>query len=443
ADLARELAPALRDGLADAHQPAAGRPLALLHVADLLDIDCQDLLPDLAGRLAWELVGEDPAGASGGAGREDRTAAPCPPALLDAVHGHPALRIALFGALDALAAADPAVAARKLAGSELPVTLQPGFPHLRMCVTATPSDAPGDRLARFHGVLRTAGVSPHADTAVLRTALGLVWAAGALPTGQEASLLLNELGSDTHRAAGTRDLLIEAALAAPADDPGVPVLATDLLRCFGTELRPGQRTALLLLEFAGLLGTEREGEQWVDRVLALRDSATESVPDTVTERVYGALARRLSEGTAPENEVYSLARSAEPGLLAAYERVGRSDHVGDRLRTVPSYVAARFCDWSAYPGTHPDWDATRTTLLTKVLRPVVRTLPAEDHAEIEATLGRAGRGKLDAWRSWNRPGALGRLAERLSGRGRRTEPIAGPVPGRHGDIEPPAGGGHR
>ncbi|GCB45121.1 GTPase-associated protein 1-related protein [Streptomyces sp. NL15-2K] len=438
ADLARELAPALRAGLADPHEPAAGRPLALLHVADLLDIDCQDLLPDLAGRLARELVGEDSDGASGVAGREDGIAAPCPPALLDAVHGHPALRIALFGALDALAAADPVVAARKLAGSELPVTLQPGFPHLRMCVTATPSDAPGDRLARFHGVLRTAGVSPHADTAVLRTALGLVWA-GALPSGQEASLLLNQLGSDTHRAAGTRDLLIEAALAAPADDPGVPVLATDLLRCFSTELRPGQRSALLLLEFAGLLGTEGEGEQWVDRVLALRDSATEPVPDTVTERVHGALARRLLEGTAPENEVYSLARSAEPGLLAAYERVGRSDRVGDRLRTVPSYVAARFCDWSAYPGTHPDWDATRTTLLTKVLRPVVRVLPAEDHAEIEAALGRAGRGKLDAWRSWNRPGALGRLAGRLSGRGRRAEPAAG----WPGDIEPPSGGGHR
>ncbi|MER5216807.1 GTPase-associated protein 1-related protein [Streptomyces sp. NPDC002838] len=442
ADLARELAPALRAGLADAREPADGRPLALLQVADLLDIDCQDLLPDLAGRLARALVGEDPAGGSGVAGREDRTAAPCPPALLDAVHGHPALRIALFDALDALAAADPRVAARKLAGSGLPVTLQPGFPHLRMCVTATPPDAPGDRLARFHGVLRAAGVSPHAETAVLRTALGLVWT-GELPTGQEASLLLNQLGSDTHRAAGTRDLLIEAALAAPADDPGVPVLATDLLRCFGTELRPGQRSALLLLEFAGLLGTEGEGEQWVDRVLALRDSATEPVPDTVTERVYGALARRLLEGTAPENEVYSLARSAEPELLAAYERVGRSDRVGDRLRTVPSYVAARYCDWSAYPGTHPDWDTTRTTLLTKVLRPIVRALPAEDHAEIEAALGRAGRGKLDAWRSWNRPGALGRLAGRLSGRGRRTEPIAGPTPGRHADIEPPAGGGHR
>ncbi|MFI6930988.1 GTPase-associated protein 1-related protein [Streptomyces sp. NPDC050287] len=443
ADLARELNPAVRAGIADIREPAAGRPLALLHVADLLDLDCQDLLPDLAGRLARALVEEGPAQAAG---------SPCPPALLDAVHGHPALRIALFAALDALAAADPATVARMLSGSGLPVESGPNSPHLRMCVAASEggrtarTDGTGDRLAHFHHVLRAAGLSPLADTAVLRTALDLVWA-GELPTGQEASLLLNQLGSDTHRAAGTRDLLIDAALAAPADDPGVPVLAADLLRCFGTELRHGQRAALLLLEFAGLLGTEGEGERWVDRVLALRDSAGEAVPDPVTERIFGALARRmlLSRGPAPEDELYSLARSGEPDLLAAYERAGRSDRVGDRLRTVPSYVAARFCDWSAFAGTSPDWDATRTTLLTKVLRPIVRALPAEDQAEIEAALGRAGRGKLDAFRAWNRPGALGRLAGRLSGRTRRSDPTAAwhgdvqPPTGRHGDAAPPAG----
>ncbi len=438
ADLARELAPAVRAGIADVREPADGRPLALLQVADLLDIDCHDLLPDLAGRLARALVAERPAGAAG---------SPCPPALLDAVHGHPSLRIALFAALDALAAADPATVARMLSGSGLPVGLEPNSPHLRMCVAAPGTDrtgGTGDRLAHFHDVLRAAGLSPLADTAVLRTALDLVWA-GELPTGQEASLLLNQLGSDTHRAAGTRDLLIEAALAAPADDPGVPVLAADLLRCFSTELRPGQRAALLLLEFAGLLGTEGEGERWVDRVLALRDSAGEAVPDPVTERAFGAVARRLLGRTVPEDELYALARSGEPALLAAYERAGRSDRVGDRLRTVPPYVAARFSDWSAFAGTTPDWDATRTTLLTRVLRPIVRALPAEDLAEIEAMLGRAGRGKLDAFRAWNRPGALGRLAGRLSGRGRRGEPAAAwhgdvePPTGRHGDVARPAG----
>jgi hypothetical protein len=360
--------------------------------------------------------------------------------LVDALRDHPALRIALFGSLDALAAAEPVVVARRLAGTVLPVESQPGNPHLRMCVMATgPGGASGDdRLARFHDVLRTAGVSPHADTAVLRTALDLVWSED-LPTGQEASLLLNELGSDIHRAAGTREMLIEAALAAPPDDPDVPALAVDLLRCFPTELRPGQRAALLLLEFAGLLGTEGEGDQWVGRVLALRDGAAEPVPEAVLERVFEALARRLVQGAAPESELYALARSAEPRLLAAYERAGRSDRVGNRLRTVPSYVADCFRAWSAYPGSHPGWDETRTALLSKVLRPIVRALPAEDVAAVELALGQAGRGGLDAFRTWNRPGALGRLAGRLSGRGRRTDP----PPMRHGDVAPPSEGEHR
>ncbi|MGI5379051.1 GTPase-associated protein 1-related protein [Streptomyces sp. CA-251387] len=638
ARLARELAPALRAGIADEREPATGRPLALLRTADLLDIDCQDLLPELAGRLARGLVAEPSAGvgeaagnssagygatdsagygatdsagygkgrspvdgegrspargegrsavdgagrgSSGGAGRhpadawwsqtpadsagrtpadgsgrapadgsgrspadgsgrtpadssgrhpadrEGRTShigtgdrpgdawwshapsdspgrapadtvggtaggtrsdllgrtpadsrgrtptngpghtpvdslgpapavgpattlagsppahppSPCPPALLDAVQEHPALRIALFGALNALAAADPPSVARRLAGVGLPVEGETAFPHLRMCVMAGGPDggSGGDRLGRFHGVLRTAGVSPHADTGVLRTALRLVWS-GELPTGQEGSLLLNQLGSDIHRAAGTRDILIDAALTAPPDDPDVPVLAVDLLRCFPTELRPGQRAALLLLEFADLLGTEGEGEDWVGRALELRDGAAEPVPETVVERVFDALARRLVLGPGPESELYPLARAAEPRLLAAYERVGRSDRVADRLRTVPSYAAACFSAWSAFAGTRPGWDETRTVLLTKVLRPIVRALPAEDVTAIEEALGRTGRGRLDAFRTWNRPGALGRLAGRLSGRGRRgtDQPQVW-----SGDVEPPGTEGRR
>ncbi|MFG2777027.1 GTPase-associated protein 1-related protein [Streptomyces prunicolor] len=601
-DLARDLAPALRAGLADPAEPPAGRPLALLRVADLLDIDCQDQLPELAGRLARELVrdpSDGPAGASepdgdrsrsrnlrapGQPGRDQRartgadplpappthaprtpgptdpwqtgtrptppahsphtpgqpgptdpwhagtqparpthaprtpgptdpwqtgtrptppahsphtpgqpeptdpwhagtqparpTHAPrtpgptdpwqagthptppargpeppgrprsaeppegdarpaggCPPAVLDAVHAHPGLRVALFGSLNALAAAEPAAVARALTGSGLPIGLQPGFPHLRMCVTPV---GPGDRLTRFHEVHRVAGVSLLADPAVLRTALGLIWS-GELPTGLEASLLLNELGSDAHRAAGTRDLLIEAALAAPPDDRDVPALAVDLLRCFHTELRPGPRAALLLLEQAGLLGTEGESDEWVTRMLNLKNGAAEPVPDPVVERAFQALARRLLEGQVPTNELYALARSGEPRLLATYEKAGRSDRVGDRLRTVPSYVADLFCDWSAFPGTHPTWDETRNALLSKVLRPVVRALPAEDQTEVEAELGRAGRGKLDAYRAWNRPGALGRLAGRLSGRGRRADQTeVWP-----GDVEPPTEGGRR
>ncbi|WP_420310263.1 GTPase-associated protein 1-related protein [Streptomyces sp. YS-B37] len=475
-DLARDLAPALRAGLADPAESPAGRPLALLRVADLLDIDCQDQLPELAGRLARELVSGtsgDPTGtpepdagrsrsrdlrAPGQPGRDQYTepvAAPpapgqpapedrrrdarpavgCPPAVLDAVHAHPGLRVALFGSLNALAAAEPTAVARALAGSGLPVGLQPGFPHLRMCVTPVGAR---DRLAQFHEVLRVAGVSSLAEPSVLRTALRLTWA-GELPTGLEASLLLNELGSDTHRAAGTRDLLIEAALTAPPDDPDVPALAVDLLRCFHTELPPAPHSALLLLEFTGLLGTEGESDEWVTRVLSHRARAGESASDQVVERAFRALAARLLDGQVPTTELYALARSGEPRLLATYEKAGRSDRVGERLRTSPAYVAARFSDWSQFPGTHPAWDETRNALLTRVLRPIVRALPAEDQTEVETVLGRAGQGRLDAYRAWNRPGALGRLAGRLSGRGRRADQ-AGMWPG---DVEPPTEGGRR
>ncbi|TVZ80024.1 GTPase-associated protein 1-related protein [Streptomyces sp. BK340] len=475
AELARDLAPALRQGIADPAEPAAGRPLALLRVADLLDVDCTEALPEFAGRIARDLVnertGEPTAGEPGAeepavegraaegqavvkptAEESPRDGQGVPPALLDAVHGHPALRTALFGALDALAAADPPGAADRLAGSGLPVSLDSGFPHLRMCVQADGARrAGGDRRRRFHEVLRTAGVSPHAEPAVLRTAFLLMWPDG-LPTGEEASLLLSELGSDAHRLAGTRDLLVRAALAAPADDPAVPVLAADLLRCFTTELRPAHRAPLLLLEYAGLLDADQDVEGWVEQVRRLRDGAAGPAPEPVTQRVYDAVARRLlavpapgSEAcagprpTASESELYALARSGDPGLLAAYERVARGDRVGERLRTVPSYVAACFGDWSAYPQTHPAWEAVRTTLLAKVLRPVVRALPDEDRGAVEEALRRTGRGRLDAYHAWNRPGALGRLAGRLTGRGRREERQAT----WNGDVRPPGEEGRR
>ncbi|MGW2710125.1 GTPase-associated protein 1-related protein [Streptomyces sp. NPDC001356] len=463
--LSRDLAAALRHGIADTRGPAIGRPLELLRVADLLDVDCADLLPEYAGRAARELVSGEPAGdrtAATGEPAGDRTRVSAEPtrdrapadakaagartggarsdaALLDAVHAHPALRTALFGALNALAAAHPVAVAGRLAGSGLPVAPDPRFPHLRMCVLGDAAGpAGGDRRGRFRAVLQTAGVSPHADPAVLHTAFRLVWP-DELPTGEEAGLLLNELGSDAHRLAGTRDPLVAAALAAPAEDAAVPLLAADLLRCFTAELAPAHRVPLLLLEFTALLGTDGEGENWVERVRALRDGAVEPVPDQVTRRVHDALARRLLTVPVPESELYALARSGDPALLAAYERAARGAAVAERLRTVPSYAAARFCDWTAYPDTHPGWEATRTALLAKVLRPVVRAMPAEDQAAVEEALRRTGRGRLDAYRAWNRPGALGRLAGRLTGRGRREDAGAA----WHGDVQPPAGGGAR
>ncbi|WP_405990100.1 hypothetical protein [Streptomyces sp. NBC_00986] len=51
-------------------------------------------------------------------------------------------------------------------------------------------------------------------------------------------------------------------------------------------------------------------------------------------------------------------------------------------------------------------------LSARALRPAVRTLSAEAQGKAEAALDHAGRRRLDAFRTWNRPGALGRLAGR-------------------------------
>src|SRR5262249_36503708 len=153
----------------------------------------------------------------------------------------------------------------------------------------------------------------------------------------------------------TRDLLVEAALAAPADDAAVPALATRLLSRFPTELRPAHRAPLLLLELAGQLGTEAEGEGWVSRVLDLRDGAAEAVPDPVAERAGAGGAGGLRAAPAPEGALYALARSGDRGLLAAYDRLPRSEPVGTRRRTAPSYAPPCFCDWSASPRPPPLW----------------------------------------------------------------------------------------
>ncbi|MBO1335479.1 GTPase-associated protein 1-related protein [Streptomyces sp. VRA16 Mangrove soil] len=395
-----ELARPLREGIGDPELASPERALTLLRIADQLDVDCAHLLPELAGRLAVELTG----GAAGAALD-----------VRDAVAGHPTLRTALFGALDAQAAAQPAAVAGALIGRGLPVDDERGFPHLRMCAAPLP---PGtDRLDVFHALIRGAGVSPHAEPPVLRTACALVWPA-QLPDGRDAGLLLSEFGSDTHRAAGTRDLLVDAALAAPADDPHAPALAEHLLRSFAGELSPRRRAGLLLLQFTGLLGTDGEGGDWVGRILALRADA-DPAPPAVVDRAFRAVARRLLDGPAPPGELYDLIRSGEPELLEAYRRAAGDRTVADRLRASPPYIAYCFSEWSSHSGTDPSWDDTRTALLGKVLRPVVKGLPAADLAQVRTSLDAAGRGKLDAFDEWQRPGKLGRFAGRLTGRGRR------------------------
>ncbi|MDX3850709.1 GTPase-associated protein 1-related protein [Streptomyces sp. AK02-01A] len=409
--LAAELAPELRAGIVGRPGDEPGgagtdtsRPVELLRVAELLGMDSADLLPGLAQRLAHALIADpEPA---------------YTPAVRTVLEEHFDLRTALLSRLDALAADDPPAAARLLARTSLPFDGIQTLPHLRMCAEA-PAPAPdgGDRVTALHSVLRAAGASPLADPLVLRTAVRLVWDGGT-PTASEARLMLAESGSDAHRAAGTWSALVKAALDGPGDRADAPELAHDLLRSFPEELEPRVRGALQLLDFARDLRAGRTGSGWTARALTLR-SAAEPVEPGVLLEVFGTLARALLSEERPEGELYALAHCGDTDLTSAYRRAAHEEWLRDRLRTVPAHAADCFTAWTSLPGANRTWDEIRTTLLDKVLRPVVRTLPAEDLAAVERHLERTGGRRAEEFRTWNRPGALGRLGLRLGGRGRR------------------------
>ncbi|MEV7425084.1 GTPase-associated protein 1-related protein [Streptomyces sp. NPDC091212] len=479
--LAAELADELRDGVAGAAAddgPPTTRAVELLRVAEPLGVDCADLLPGLARRLSQALI-TDPERAY-------------TPGVAAALEDHFDLRSALLSALDALAAADPPAAVRLLGLVPLSPQGVQTLPHLRMCarmstpgtpvgapaggavggtpggpVGAAPGGAGGfpplgdDRVTALNEVLRASGVSPFADPLVLRTAVRLVWDGGA-PTAGEARLLLAETGSDAHRAAGTWSALVGAALDGPGDtarEPSAdrrgdasaaasqalaryradaPDLAHDLLRCFPRELEARQRGALLLLEFAGKLVAGTADTGWTERALSLR-AVAEPVEPAVLDTAFGVLARGLLSEERPDGELYALVHCGDPELIAAYDRAAREERVRERLRTVPAYAADCFTAWSSLPGANRAWDETRTGLLDKVLRPVVRALPAEDTDAVERCLRRTASSRAEEFRTWNRPGALGRLGLRFGGRGRR--PVQdGP---RVGGVEPPREGGGR
>ncbi|MFE4368124.1 GTPase-associated protein 1-related protein [Streptomyces sp. NPDC056835] len=420
--LATGLAPELRAGVADSG-PGITRPVELLRVADALGVDCTDLLPGLAHRLAHSLLGPV---RSVSAGTPDPLTV-LKDVLEDVLEEHFELRTALLSALDALAAEDPPAAVRLLGRTPLALTGVQALPHLRMCAGApwAPAAGGGDGLAALHAALRACGVSPFTDPLVLRTAVQLVWDGGA-PAPGEARRLLSETGSDAHRAAGTWRTLVRAALDGPADtapdthdvnDADAAALAHDLLRCFPDELEPRVRGALLFLEFAGEIGAGRAGPPWTERVLALRAEA-EPVEPALLARVFGILARRLLSEDRPEGELYALIHRGEPELLSTYATAAQEERVRDRLRTAPAYAADCFIAWSSLPGANRAWDTTRTSLLDKVLRPVVRALSDEDTASVERVLERAGVHRAEEFRAWNRPGALSRLSRRFGGRGR-------------------------
>ncbi|AEN13106.1 MULTISPECIES: GTPase-associated protein 1-related protein [unclassified Streptomyces] len=397
------------DLLAELTAGAAGgvaRTVQLLRVARLLGLDRTEVLPGVVRRLAGALLDDAEAGAC--------------PALPDLLDEQFDVRTALLGELDRLAPDDPAGAERLLARVPLPFTGTQALPHLRMCAAAPGAKARGaGRVEVLHTVLRAAGMSPFSEPLVLRTAVGLVWGRDGL-TAAEGLALLGETTSDAHRTAGTWRHLVDAALAAPADDEDGPALAHDVLRAFPQEIDARVRAGLLLLDFAREVraGTAEPG--WAGRARSLREGA-EPVEPSVRDHAYGAVARRLLAPDRPEAELFACVHSEDEELIAAYGRAARRDEVAALLRTDPVYAADCFTVWTSHPHAGDAWTRTRTALLEEVLRPVVRALSPEEVAAVEAGVESAGTSRtLDAFRAWNRPSrSLGRLGRRIAGRVRR------------------------
>ncbi|MEI7032707.1 GTPase-associated protein 1-related protein [Streptomyces pratensis] len=445
-------------GGAGGTRPVA-RTVQLLRVARLLAVDHTDALPGIVDRLARALLAqaspatpvppqtaqEGPAAAryGGAVGCDDPTAThptdptvgggapttspetsgppPFAPALLELLDEQFDVRTALLGALDRIAPCDPGAVARLLERVALPFTGTQALPHLRMCaeVPGAMTTLGGDRTAVWHRVLRAAGLSPFAEPLVLRTAVGLVWEDRA-PTVEEARLLLEAATSDSHRTAGTWARLVDAALSAsPAATDGAAALAHDLLHAFPQEIGGRQRAGLLLLDLVRELRSGAPRPGWAARVRDLCAQA-EPLEPALREEAFSALTERLLAPDRPGAELYDFVHSDDAELIAAYDRLARSEPVSTRLRTQPAYAADCFGVWTAHPHAGRAWAATAAALLDEVLRPAVRGMSAEAVAEVEETVGRTGSsGRADAFRGWNRSSALGRLGRRIAGRVRR------------------------
>jgi len=400
--LAAELGPELRAGITDAAGGFA-RPLRLLRVAGLLAVDCSDLVPQLAHRLAAALLA-DPSAYGG--------------ELHETLTDRPDLRTALLRELDAAALAGPAVVTVLLERAPVELESREALPYLRMCGWRARRPAGGgDRNGELRAVLEAAGVSVFAHPPLLRIAFRLVWGSMA-PTPEEARYVLAETGADVHRAAETWPFLVTAALSGRPGDPHADELAHELLAAFPKELQPRDRAALLLLEFARDLRAGGPPPGWVSRVLGLRSTA-EPVNPPVLEHVFGRLARRLLTDPRAGRELDELIRSGDTDLCAAYERAAQQDGVRSQLLRDPDYFADRFVDWNAHPQAGGAWGKVRGSLLDGVLRPAARALAVEDLAAVEAALAKRGARHAEDFRAWNRPGALGRLGLRFGGRDSR------------------------
>ncbi|MFF4423501.1 GTPase-associated protein 1-related protein [Streptomyces sp. NPDC001549] len=396
--LAAELEPGLRAALGGpAAEPA--HPAGLLRVASVLGVDVSDLLPGTARQLALALL-SDPERAYGAGVRA-------------ALAELPGLRALVLDRLDALAAGDPAAGRRLFERTALRPTAADARPHLRMCAEAAAPAAPApDRIGALNALLAHSGVSLYAEPLVLRTAMRLVWD-GDPPGAGEAGLVLMATGAQVHREAGTWELLVQAAVRAPAGDTEAAELAPELLGQFQEEIPARLRPSLLLLELVRNLRSGSAGGGWVRQALDLGSLDPDPGP---RESAYAALCARLLAADRPDSELRALIESNDTELLAAYRAAARTPAVRDRLRLDPGYAADCFTVWSSQPQAGPAWQEARTDLLDGVLRPAVRSLAAAELAELEQSLARLGGRWADEFRGWQRPGAFGRLRERFGGR---------------------------
>ncbi|WP_183091629.1 GTPase-associated protein 1-related protein [Streptomyces radicis] len=399
--LAAELATGLRAGIADAGHDEV-RTVELVGVAGLIGVDCADLLPAVARRLAPALLAAPDAVWT--------------PAVRRTVEDSFDLRVPLLGELEERARTEPAAAAATLARVALRFPESQTLPHLRMC--AAPRGTGGDRVAAANALLRAGRVSPVDDPAVLRTAVRLVWRGERLGAA-EAVRLLAQTGSDPHRAAGTWAELVRAALDGHAADPDVPELAAHLLRHFSLDLDARARGALRLLTFARDLEAGTAPPGWVEEARERRAAAAPVEP-AVLGRAFLAVAHRVLAEDSQDDELFALIHSDDRELLAAYREAAASGRVRERLRGSPAYVARCFAAWNSYQDAGAAWRETCAALLDQVLSPAVRDLSGADLAAVRGVLGEANARRAEEFRAFCRRGAFERMGRRFSLRGRAT-----------------------
>ncbi|MEU1778560.1 GTPase-associated protein 1-related protein [Streptomyces abikoensis] len=399
--------------------------LSLHRLAEALRLDLTAALPALTTRMSAALLDDN----DDNDDNDDKDRA----AVRAALGAHPELAAAVLGSLDrAAATGDPAAVARVLADGIPGADLEP-HPHLRMAAALGMAGQHTDRPGLLDSLMKVAGAEHQGEPSVLRTAVRLIW--GGTPIRPvEAGILLAELPEAWCRAAGLDDSFVQAALDSDPDDPEAPELAKALLLNRATTLAPRQRAALLLLELAGDLTAGEALTGYAGRAVALRAQALPLEPGIET-RVSTALAERLLDSTAPPGELLALVQGGDEPFLRAYDRAARREGVADRMRGTPGYAAECFAAWQTAPGAGALWEEIRTGLLTSVLRPVVRRMPAEDVDELLGDLRRRGGPWASAFQDWNRPGVLGRISGRWRARGGNRPGTAGAR--GPGDIEPP------